>query len=250
MYKGKVMDRWCIIAHPRTGSNYLEDMLYQNIHTQGKFVMRLGELMHHSIWSYDDSTGYHFKKDMLYNAEIRKSFTQDLLDRLSNNPEFGAVLRLFVQTHHLPDIDYNKLISQLISLNFKFIHLTRNMFDSTLSLSMAQHTNVWHRRKKGDWEVIDGNTEYATSPSIINLPLNLFGKNYMDLQLHQYYTFQLLKELDYIPVRYDYMINDSIINNIPLAVNSKVKKTYGIEYKDIISNYKELEKFYGQLTDG
>jgi len=243
-------NRWCIIAHPRTGSNYLEDMLFWNMHNQKKFTIRLGELMHRTIWSYADSTGYRFKKDVLYNTDVRKNFTQDLFSRLSINSEFGAVLRFFVQTHYMPDIDYKQVIDQLKSLNFKFIHLTRNMFDSTISLSMAQHTDVWHRREKNNKEVIDGNAEYATAPSIIELPLSLFGKTYMDLQFHQHYTAQLLKDLDYTTIRYENMIGDSIINSIPLDVNSKVKKTYGIAYKDIISNYKELETFYGQLSNG
>jgi hypothetical protein len=243
-------NRWCIIAHPRTGSNYLEDMLFWNMHNQKKFTIRLGELMHRTIWSYADSTGYLFKKDVLYNTDVRKKFTQDLFARLSINPEFGAVLRFFVQTHYMPDINYKLVIDQLKSLNFKFIHLTRNMFDSTISLSMAQHTDVWHRREKNNKEVIDGNAEYATAPSIIELPLSLFGKTYMDLQFHQHYTAQLLKDLDYTTIRYENMIGDSIINSIPLDVNSKVKKTYGIAYKDIISNYKELETFYGQLSNG
>jgi len=213
-------------------------------------VMILGELMHQSIWSYSDSTGVHFKKDVLYNSDIRKKFTQQIFNRLENNTEIGAVLRLFIQTHHISDLNYKDLINQLKFLNFKFIHLTRNIFNSTISLSMAQHTNLWHRRIKGEKEVIIGNIEYATSPTVVHLPLTLFGSTYMDLKYHHYYTSQLLQDLEYATISYENMIQDITSNDIPIEIDSTVKKTHNIEYKDIISNYKELQHFYGQLING
>jgi len=243
-------NRWCIIGTPRTGSNYLEDMLFWNMHNQKKFTIRLGELMHRTIWSYADSTGYYFKKDVLYDTDIRKNFTQDLFSRLSINSEFGAVLRFFVQTHYMPDIDYKLVIDQLKSLNFKFIHLTRNAFDSTVSLCMAQATNLWHRsiQENSKVEIIDGNAEYAKNPTKINIPLTVIGANFIDISLNDYYNKGNLKNLEFIKIRYESMLEDCNANKIPITEETAIKKLHDQSYSELIENYDEIERFYEGLN--
>ena len=243
-------NRWCIIATPRSGSNYLEEMLYLSICKQGNLTMKLGEILHRVIWSYSDSEGSAFKLDSLYDSMVRTNFRNDLLTKLESDTNIGAVVRVFVQAHHLPDIDYKNFIDNLKSLNFNFIHLTRNTSDSAISLSMAQNTGLWHRHIDGKHEVIDGNQNYANNPTIMNIPIPVVGSNYMDIKLHDYYNSKILKDLEHIIIRYENILEDCKSNNLLIEENTKIKKLYQTDYADLIENYEEIKTFYQNLING
>ena len=244
------MDRWCIIATPRSGSNYLEEMLYLNIKDSGKFVMKLGEILHRVIWAYSDSEEEEFRADSLYNSTERINFRNKIFSKLESDTNARATIRLFVQEHHALQIDYKEFIKKLQSLNFKFIHLTRNSVDCAISLAMAENTGVWHRyTDQRNREAIDGNKEYAKNPSPINIPLLEFGKSYLEIKFHDYYNKNILKDIDHITIRYENILEDCKANNIPITEKTTIKKLHNIDYKNLIVNYKELQTFYGQLIN-
>ena len=245
------MNRWCIIATPRSGSNYLEDMIYQRILNCGDFGMKLGEILHRIIWAYSDTKHKQFRYDSLYNSTERTNFRNDIFSKLESDASAGATVRVFVQEHHALGIDYKEFIEKLKSLNFKFIHLTRNCIDSTISLVMAQQTGLWHRHiYNGKIELIDGNKEYAKNPSLVNIPLLEFGKSYLEIKFHDYYNRNILKDIDYVTVRYENILEDCKTNNIPVTEQVTFKKLHNVNYKDLIVNYEELQNFYGQIING
>ena len=252
MYKGKAMNnRWCIIASPRTGSNYLEEMIQGNIIKQGNFTVKLGEMLHRTIWAYSDSEGSFFRLESDYNSTIRKNFRDDLFKKLEDDPSMGASLRLFIQTHHMPEMDYKEFVKKLETLNFKFIHLTRNIFDSIISLSMAQNTGLWHKRiGPNNNIVIDGNQDYAKNPTTIHIPITVFGSNYIDMKYHDYYNTDLLKDLDYVSVKYENILEDCKSNSISVVEKTSIKKLYQTDYRDLIANYSELEEFFKHIKNG
>jgi len=244
-------NRWCILASPRTGSNYLEEMIYGNVAKQGNFSVKLGEMLHRSIWAYSDSEGSGFRLDSDYDSTVRKGFREDLFKKLESDPSMGATLRMFTQTHHMPEMDYKEFVKKLEILNFKFIHLTRNIFDSVISLCMAQNTGVWHRRiNVNNDEIIDGNYNYAKNPTEMNIPITVVGANYIDMKLHEYYNNNLLKDLDHVSVKYENILEDCKSNNISVVENTAIKKLYQTDYRDLISNYSELEEFFKHITHG
>jgi LPS sulfotransferase NodH len=245
-------NRWCIICVPRSGSNYLEEMLYQSIMSQqSSLVMRLGEILHRIIWNYTDSEDAGFKLTADYNSIVRKKFREDLMENLESDPTTGAVIRLFSQSHHLLDMDYNGFLNKLQSLNFKFIHLTRNPVDSAISLCMAQATNLWHRsiQENTKVEVIDGNAEYAKNPTKINIPLTVIGANFIDIKLTDYYNKENLKTFEYIKIRYESMLEDCNANKVPIVEKTGIKKLHDQSYSELIENYDEIQQFCEELTN-
>jgi LPS sulfotransferase NodH len=244
-------NRWCIIAVPRSGSNYLEEMLYQSILTrQSSLTMRLGEILHKNIWNYNDSNRAGFKLTADYDSIVRQKFRDTLMNDLEADPSIGAVIRVFAQSHHLPDLDYNEFLDKLQSLNFKFIHLTRNTFDSTVSLCMAQATNLWHRSVlASDVETYDGNADYGKNPTAINIPLTVIGANFIDTKLHNYYNKIILKDLDYVTVRYENLLEDCKTNEIPIKETTAIQKLYKQDYSELIENYHEISEFYKVIVD-
>jgi hypothetical protein len=237
---------------PRSGSNYLEEMLYQSIASQqSTLVMRLGEILHRIIWNYSDTEDAGFKLTADYNSIIRKKFRKDLMESLESDPTIGAVIRVFSQSHHLSDIDYSEFLNKLQSLNFKFIHLTRNFFDSTISLCMAQATNLWHRNINTNTKVetIDGNIEYLMNPTKINIPLTVIGANFIDIKLTDYYNKENLKNFEYIKIRYESMLENCNTNKVPIVEKTSIKKLHDQSYSELIENYDEIQQFLEELKN-
>jgi LPS sulfotransferase NodH len=244
-------NRWCIISSPRSGSNYLEEMIFLKVSSTGSYTILLGEILHRIIFAYRDSNLMSYKKDSEYNSIERIDFRNTIFSKLENDHNMGAVLRLFVQSHYLPDNDYQALVNKLKLLNFKFIHLTRELFDSAISLSMANLTSLWHRfssTKLGEY--VEGNKEYARNPKSINIPIYEFGKCYVDLSVTDYHNKNILKNLEYTTVRYETILADCKYNNIPIEERTDIKKLYTSNYSTLIENYSELENFYRHMKNG
>jgi LPS sulfotransferase NodH len=242
-------NRWCIVGLPRTGSNYLEEMLFKSIMSQqSTLVVRLGEILHRTIWNYTDSADDGFRLVADHNSNLRKNFKNELINKMKSDPSIGAVVRVFSQTHHNLGIDYKDFLNTLHSLNFKFIHLIRNQFDSVISLSTAQHTNLWHRLIVNNAEIIDGNHIYAKNPTKINIPISLIATNFVEIKLHDYYNKENLKDFEYTGIRYENMLEDCRTNNVPIQEQTEIKKLYDQSYSELIENYDEIERFYKELT--
>jgi hypothetical protein len=212
------------------------------------YVMRLGEILHRTIWGYSDSDSAAFRLEALYNSKLRTDFRKDLLEKLKNNPESGAVMRLFVQSHHLPDMDYKDFVDNLVTLGFKFINLTRDTFDSSVSLSMAQNTIVWHKKVyKNNLVEIDGDKAYASNPVAKDISISILGANYMDITYNKFYNKKILDNIDHVTVRYENILEDCKINNLPIEEKTNIKKLYDKDYSELITNYSELKHFYESM---
>ena len=245
-------NRWCIISSPRSGSNYLEEMIFlRMLPTSSTNTIKLGEILHRIIFSYTDSALNGYRKDSEYNSIERIDFRNTLFSKLENDHNMGAVLRLFMQSHHLPDIDYQAFVNKLKLLNFKFIHLTRELFDSAISLSMANCSSLWHRYSSTTLgEYIEGNKEYARNPKPINIPIYEFSQSYVELLVTGYLNKNILKNLEYTTVRYETILADCEYNNIPIEERTNIKKLHTSNYSTLIENYSELENFYRHMKNG
>ncbi len=113
---------------------------------------------------------------------------------------------------------------------------------------MAQNTGLWHRMTgPNNNEIIDGNQDYAKNPIPIEIPINVFGSNYLDIKFHEYYNNNLLKDLDHTLIRYENILEDCKSNNITVTERCFIKKLYQKDYRELITNYSELEDFYKNL---
>jgi hypothetical protein len=115
---------------------------------------------------------------------------------------------------------------------------------------MAQATNLWHRsiQENSKVEIIDGNAEYAKNPTKINIPLTVIGANFIDISLNDYYNKGNLKNLEFIKIRYESMLEDCNANKIPITEETAIKKLHDQSYSELIENYDEIERFYEGLN--
>lgn len=246
--------RWCILSTPRSGTTYLEKILVSNISKTNKSFLVLGELYHPVNWEYEeyiDNVRKELYSSKNLNDVIRQNFIKTMFERLSNNSDLGCTIRLFIESHIL-DIDYDEIVKKLENLNFKFVYLNRNTFDKTISLAMAETTDVWHRLSESNKSIHKfENTEFTANPKPIVIPSIVFAECYAHTKLHEYYLEPYLKNIKNIStINYDSMLLDCQSIGIDTKNDPGIKKTYDAGYESLIVNYKELTEIYKKLQNG
>ena len=243
-------NRWCIVTTLRSGSNYLADILQENLLKDCSYVMHLGELCLPNNWGYQDSQNSELINFGRHDSVERIEFTNLLFDKLENDSKIGAVMRYLPPIQSF-ELEHIHILKKLQSLNFKFIKLNRNIFDKTISLSFASCVNLWHRIKTENGDVItgDGNSTYIDNIVPIDIPLLTFAYRFGEQKLQEYYGEMYLKNIEYITMTYETLHDDCQLNNINSQIFTPQQKLYDKPYESLISNYSAITEFYKRITN-
>jgi organic radical activating enzyme len=248
-------ERWCIIAGARSGSTWLEEMIF-NSFPNDFYQMKLGEPLEHSE-DYFKSSGHNhtvmlnpsgfIKLGRLENHIFKDQieYVDYLIDIFNKgDPRQNLVLKVFPQAWKLPKEQYIRFLSTLEQLGFKFINLDRKITDRAISWQVMQQRKIVHKWNEHDskfFSTIEGN-DTIVEPGVnsINLDIKIFY-DYMNLTLNEDTAKnEILKNFNYVNVNYETMVSDCVSNNIPINQITKVQKLYLNEYQLLISNYEEI----------
>jgi hypothetical protein len=137
-----------------------------------------------------------------------------------------------------PSTDYTPIIKILDQCNFKFIVLERNLFDRVLSSCIANITKLAHRWKN--------QSDLPSADSLGSISID--REVWIDTLFKEYQTTEyrksLLSNYNCLTVRYENLIEDCRINNIPIIDDDPIAKTWNVEYKDVVNNITKLQEIY------
>jgi len=230
--------RWCIFSSPRSGSNLLEEKIFNHINklNPGTSSMMLGEFLHWEWYTSYDNTGNHGVGNSPFYTDIRKKNRDIILNIITtqNNP---MTMRIFPQHWHKEYFNLNDFCVMLQENGFKFLHLRRNFKDRLISLCVAQETNNWHRRS--DNIVMPENNK-------VTIDLELLGKNYYEIRMTDFYLERLMKIFPGEIINYESF--DTDCKNIGiLETNCINRKLYDTDYSNLINNFDEVNQFISEF---
>ena len=244
--------RWCIIAGARSGSTWLEELIYNSYPGGAK----LGEPL--EFFENRDSSIDHKYHVTIFNRgllgldkfNIKSSVDKHgyliyLIDTFkSADIDQDVVLKIFPQDWKYSEEDYTNFLLVLKSLNFKFINLNRNLIDRAISWHFMTDKKIVHRWKENNKEYFSTETGIADINEVSNTAIDLSVKdflNYIDLTKNEdRLKLRLLKNIEYVNVNYETLIEDCKKHDIPIGDTTIVQKTHSKPYKELISNYDEL----------
>ena len=240
--------RWCIMSSPRSGSNYLEELIFRNnskkVTSNLEPSICLSEYLHNVWYSYYDSNKLVQNGKELFNSDFRIKFRNNI-NYIIENKSNPIVMRIFPQLWHKNEINLDDFFSFLQNNGFKFVYLHRNIKDRLISLTVAQCTNTWNKRiVKGKSELsIDGeNTVHLSQDNKIVIDLETVAKNYHDTRMTDYYLNTFYKKFPGNTINYETIHDDCIKSGITVS-NTYIKKLYDDPYSEIIENYHEVIDF-------
>ena len=247
--------RWCIISGARSGSTWLEEMIYNNFPNRN-YSMKLGEPLEHSD-DYFKSSGHNHSIALNLDGFIqlrrlenitfkdKEDYLNYVIDTFNKgDPRQDIVLKVFPQDWKLPKEYYIQFLSALETLGFKFINLTRRITDRAISWQVMQARSVVHKWNQNG-TMFFSTTQGTDNPSepepnSITLDIKTFY-DYMELTLSEdTFKEEILKLFKHVDVRYDSLVDDCNRNNIPINKTTLVQKLYSTDYKNLIFNYNEL----------
>lgn len=245
------MNRWCIIAGPRTGSHYLEDLIFNNLPQTNELpAVKLGEFLHEKFVTYIDSTGNEQYLEYHINTDERKNYINGILSSIELCKNQSFVFRIFFIPFLFDEkkIDIKFAVELLEKINengFKFIFLQRNIFDQTISLSVAQQTMLWIKYKTKNNDILY-NEDRKNTQNHIHILDSKFMKNLQYLNSQKLLTKKIieLSKISYIGISYENLIEDCKKNLVPISNESRFLKTYEMSYEKKISNFENLKKMY------
>jgi hypothetical protein len=252
-------NRWCIIAGARSGSTWLENLIFESL-PKNKKPLRLNEyILSPFLTTFSkDENNYVCENNVLMlpltNDETAQ-IIQDRIDTISTaNIEQPLTMRVFIRPNQTLNLDYNMFFNKLADINFKFVTLYRNIFDKSLSLYFMENTGIVHRwgnnKETYHYDTMQGNKKPSDISKLEPLTVNM--SNWLR-NLYNSYTDEVLRKkmtskLDCPTVRYETLIDDCYANNIPIGP-TEIIKTYELPYKDYILNYDELVQAYLYYKD-
>lgn len=250
-------NRWCILGSPRSGSNYLEEIIYNNISIGATVdipAVKLAEYFHlHWLYYYDSN-----QKTFVRNME--NTFLDDQgiefrsrIDDLIVNSSRPMVMRIFPYLWHKKYIDIGNYVSFLKENGFKLLYLERSVFSRVISLSVAKTSNIWHKYD------VAGNVFYNTTdgnrPDVkvepITLDLGNLAGNFLETKLNDYCLGQLMAEHGGNVINYETIESDCQNLGIHIHKRTNIQKLYqNLDYSNIITNYQEAIQLLNCLNDG
>jgi hypothetical protein len=256
-----MFNRYCIIAGARSGSTWLEEMIYNGFNTS--YRIKLGEPLEHSA-DYFKSSGHNHTVVLHDTGFLRLSRLQNkifehkieyldyLIDTIkSGNPRQDIVLKVFPQDWKYSEEDYIKFLTVLQDLGFQFINLHRKVTDRAISWQIMEQSKIVHRWDDGHKLFfskhggIDNNVKDLASKSIILDPKVFI--DYMNLtNAEDNLISRVSTQFNGINVNYETLVEDCIANSIPITTLTKVQKLYATPYKDSILNYNEIVSITNQ----
>lgn len=232
-------NRWCIISGPRTGSTWLEHLIWTYFKKENDKSVHLGEILFPPIskqWFYKlDENNYIIQKTGGY---LGNNLYNDVVDLLkSSNVSQPIVLRVFTQAELYSKEQYIDFFHDLEKLGFKFISLNRNVFDRAVSLYFMEQSKIVHR-----WDDTNGyfytNLDGQIVKNISEQSAHIIDENKFHDAYNRCNDFinlqqEIVNHINHIKVNYETMIEDCLIEQIP-HIQPTIKKTYNESYSDKI----------------
>ena len=252
-------NRWCIIAGARSGSTWLENLIFESFskHTN---PIRLSEYLLSPFLNtfLKDENNWICEKNIPIFPLTNDETAQIIQDRIeticTSTIEQSVVMRVFIRPDQTPGIDYDVFFKKLADSNFKFVTLYRDIFDKSLSLYFMENTGVVHRWGNSKETYYYNTTHGQKKPSDVSelkpLTVNIghWLRNLYNSYIDEMLRKKMTAKLDCPTVRYEILIDDCYANNIPIGP-TEIMKTYEFSYKDYILNYDELVQAYLYYKD-
>jgi hypothetical protein len=248
------MNRYCVLAIPRTGSTWLlEGINYTNFRFKDR--INLSEFFTHyslltSRYELDkNSIIRHINEKNYVRALGRTDFINSRLSILLNgDANQPLVLKYMYWSGNNIEISDLDILAKIQNHNIRIINLNRDPFESAVSFIVAEHTKIWARNIDSTgqyWVINDNNSNIGNKVPFINI--DKFKVS--DLQFKNlYYDFIKMKKekqeiadkLNCSNVDYNSLELDCIKNMIPIKISTKSIKIYDTEYSNIIENFDQL----------
>jgi organic radical activating enzyme len=252
------MNRWCIIAGARSGSTWLEEMIWLGF-PKGHYYMKLGEPLEHSA-AYISSSKHNVgvRLNEAGYVTVGKSNTDDVAiskeehyKKTYNTIAAGdrkqpVVMKIFCQDWKYSEAEYTQFLGMLQRVGYKFISLERNIVDRAISWWVMEHTKKVHRWRQGEklvYSTPESFDEQGYPSDKITIDTRTWSDYYALTAKEDSAKSRILQKFNHVTVNYETLIDDCLKNNIPIWQYTSIQKTYDQEYKYMISNYDELENF-------
>jgi hypothetical protein len=246
-------DRWCIISGPRSGTGWLEDMIFRHLNHSKKNTVKL-----HEFFNYGFSQApffIHHKLDCT-TLDIIKitcpslvSYDQFLVDKMNcikfGNQDQSFTMRLF-NHDEVESRRFENIVDTLYNtININSIILKRSAFDRALSWYFMKITNVVHHRISSNsidfYSFTDGK---LTKETVKLQPIVVDIDKWRDLYANCIRENQLLEKIGHqynlSIVNYENLIEDCIKHSVPIHLDSIFQKTYSESYQNNVINFQEL----------
>lgn len=239
----KIHSRWCIVAGPRTGSTYFEDMVYRQLRdSYPEFnTLTLNEWL--DWWWYQEITSDGNvlpAKYLPYDNPERKIHIDKAISifQTTNRP---VTLRIFPRSWHSQHIDLVEVFNMLLRNGFKFIYLKRNFIDQLLSYLVAQQTKIWHNKSTGYRYTGENPINIPKPENKLVIELDNIPRHWFDLKTTCYLQNKYQKIISGETVNYETLAQDAIKLGIHTGSTTIYRKTFlDNSYSDIIENYNEV----------
>jgi hypothetical protein len=249
--------RWCIISGARSGSTWLEEMIYNGFPYKN-YQIKLGEPLEHSD-NYFKSSGHNHTVSLNEFGCLRLSrlpnqifknkseYIDYLIDTFNKgNPTQDIVLKVFTQPWKYSEEEYLKFLSALKNLGFKFINLSRKITDRAVSWGVMEKSKVVHRWSHDNKNYVSTYQGLSDINDKISESLHFEPRIFLDYMNLTWQEDQLkskiLKYFDHVDINYDTIVQDCHKHRIKINTKTKVQKLYNMDYSRLISNYDELIK--------
>ena len=253
-------NRWCIIAGARSGSTWLENLIFESFskHTN---PIRLSEYLLSPFLNtfLKDENNWICEKNIPIFPQTNDETAQIIQDRIeticTSTIEQPLTMRVFIRPDQTLNLDYDVFFKKLADRNFKFVTLYRDIFDKSLSWYFMENTGIIHRwGNNGETYRYDTMQGVKKSIEVTEVkPVTVNITHWAHTNLYMSYKDEVLRKkmtakLDCPTVRYETLIDDCYANNIPIGP-TEIMKTYEFSYKDYILNYDELVQAYLYYKD-
>jgi hypothetical protein len=143
--------RYCIISSPRSGSTWIEFVVFENLKYKNMKPGRLGEFLHPGVAKREQFV-LSENNQIIPGKKERVSDQELVNDRMSmilnGDRNQSLTMRLFPQSYSFEFIDYIEFVKKLESCNFKFISLYRDIFSRAISWAVMDQTSIVHLIKE------------------------------------------------------------------------------------------------------
>jgi hypothetical protein len=243
-------NRWCIIAGPRSGSTWFENMIHAKLYTEDKNVGMLFECFHPLVASMMPIESVNnrlrissTKKTEPITTEEKISFLDNTLNLiLAADPAQPLTMRLFPQPWIFEDYQYYKIIETLKTANFNFVVLNRKIFDRAISRYYLDTTGKAHRYKYDKKDIIAqwGNVSDFEDIQQNTVDVNKFLELYRSCIREDDLVKQINQKFNFPVVEYETLISDCHRLDIPITEKVPMHRLYDTKYEDAIINFNEL----------
>jgi len=268
--------RWCIIGGQRSGSTWLEDVIYNSLRKDFTYYsvvdnvdkiskgLRLYEFMNSEVVSKDI---LNYQLDVDHNIVLdsssfpvrsKEEFINSRLNLIYNvNDIQSLIMRVLPQSKN-QDFNYVDFFKNLKDQKFNLIFLRRNPLERSLSWYLMDKTKVMHKFLSDDpnapveyYSITSGesrslNSISTTDPTIIDISV---WRTYLEMCIDDdVFIESITSNLDCKIVNYENLEKECRENNIPIRLdNSSVIKLHDKKYEEFLTNYDEVLKVFKDM---